>query len=383
MLDYAEEAGVTSLRAKLRTLMDSELPPGFLGAFTDDPRDMEISESFCRALGRQRLLAMAWPPEFGGGGASLWEQTALREEMWAHHEPRGAQYMGLNWVGPAIMKHGTAAQRDEFLTPIAEGKVIWCQGFSEPGAGSDLPALRTRAKAVPDGWSINGQKVWTSYAQMAQWCFLLARTGPSDGRKHGISVFLLEMDQPGVEVRPIESMLGRHHLNEVYFTDAFVPAGHVLGEIDRGWDVVSDVLSFERVGIARYARCERLLLWAPEALGGAWSKVSPALEARWSRALVHTREARLLAYKIVAEQARGELDPAHAAAYRIAVTVLDQEVAEVLMELTGQRIWRTPERALPFERAVEDHWRYAQASTIASGTIEMQKQLIWNRAVKP
>ena len=131
---------------------------------------------FCRPLAERNLLCLAWPEEFGGGGASVWEQTVVREEMWAHHEPRGAQYMGVNWVGPIIMRHGTDEQQRKHLPPIARGEVIWCQGFSEPEAGSDLASLRTTARRDGDGWLVSGQKIWTSYATMAQWCFLLART---------------------------------------------------------------------------------------------------------------------------------------------------------------------------------------------------------------
>ncbi len=139
--------------------------------------------------------------------------------MWAHHEPRGAQYMGVNWVGPTIMRHGTAEQQDTHLPPIARGEVIWCQGFSEPEAGSDLASLRTAARRDGDGWLISGQKIWTSYATMAQWCFLLARTS-NDGRKQqGLTVFLVPMSDPAIEVRPIRAMLGPHHLNEVFFND--------------------------------------------------------------------------------------------------------------------------------------------------------------------
>lgn len=382
MLDYAESPEVTDLRDRLRRIIAREIPPGFLGAFTDDPADLATAERFCKELGSERLLTMAWPPQFGGVGASRWEQTALREEMWAAHEPRGAQYMGLNWVGPVIMRHGTPAQHEKFLPPIASGDVIWCQGFSEPGAGSDLPALRTSATRVDGGWRINGQKIWTSYARMAQWCFLLARSGPAGGRRDGITVLLVEMDQPGITARPVPSMLGNHHLNEVFFDNAWAPDDAVLGTVDQGWEVVSDVLAFERVGIARYARCERLLTWAPRALGDRWRDLPPALLDRWSRALVHTRTARLLAYKVVDLQEKGGLDPADAAAYRVAVTTLDQEVAEVLMDITGALSLGTPDETKLFERAVEDHWRYAQASTVASGTLEMQKQSLARSLVR-
>jgi len=367
---------VEELRSRLRQLVREYIPAGFLGAFTDNPGDLELTERFCRALGDERMLALAWPVEFGGRGASVWEQTALREEMWAAHEPRGAQYMGVNWVGPTIMKYGTQEQHAKFLPEIAGGNVIWCQGFSEPEAGSDLPALRTRAEHVEGGWRIHGQKVWTSYALMANRCFLLARTGTQESRKDGISVFLLDMDQAEIDVRPIGAMLGPHHLNEVYFDGAWVPDNDLLGEIDGGWKIISDVLAFERIGIARYARCERLLTDAPSVLGDEWFALPTALRNRWAAALVRAREARLLAYKVVSQQEKGELNPADGAAYRIATTTLDQEVAELLMDVVGNAALGTNDTSRVFDRAVEDHWRYSQASTVASGTLEMQKQTL-------
>src|SRR5262249_34733114 len=149
----------------------------------------------------------------------------------------------------------------------------------------------------------NGQKVWTSYAEMAQWCFLLARTGRGERKHEGITVFLLPMDTPGVEVRPIRSMLGRHHLNEVFFQDVTLDDDAILGEVGEGWNVVREVLAFERVGISRYARCERLLQWAPDALGDAWNDVGDSLKERWALALTQTRAVRLLAYRVVDGQA--------------------------------------------------------------------------------
>ena len=371
--------GAAALRGELRQLIDEHVPPDFLGAFTDDPADLAVAQKFCRILADRGLLCLAWPEEFGGRGVSLWEQTVVREEMWAHHEPRGAQYMGVNWVGPAIMRHGTDDQRRTHLPPIARGEVIWCQGFSEPNAGSDLASLQTAARRDGDGWRVSGQKIWTSYATMAQWCFLLARTSKGERKQQGITVFLVPMDDPAIEVRPIASMLGPHHLNEVFIDDLWVTEADVLGRVDEGWKVVQEVLAFERVGIARYARCERLLRLAPAVLGDRWDDLPPELRTRWARMLAHCRRARLLAYRVVAMQGNGRVRPGDAAAYRIAVTKLDQDSAEVLMEIValapadgdGDR-----DGAARFRRAVEDHRRYSVSATVASGSIEMQRILL-------
>jgi alkylation response protein AidB-like acyl-CoA dehydrogenase len=371
--DMGEE--VTALRTDLRQLVHQHVPPDFLGAFTNDPSDLEVAQRFCRLLAEQGLLCVAWPEEWGGRGASPWEQTAVREEMWAHHEPRGAQYMGVNWVGPTIMRHGTLEQQRQHLPRIARGEVIWCQGFSEPNAGSDLASLQTAARRDGDGWRVSGQKIWTSYATMAQWCFLLARTSREERRQQGLTIFLVPMSAPGIEVRPIDCMMGPHHLNEVFFDDVWVTEADVLGPVGEGWKVVQEVLSFERVGIARYARCERLLQWAPSALGDQWDGLPEELRGRWARMLGHTRRARLLAYRVVETQNRGRVRPGDAAAYRIAVTRLDQESADVLMDIIGLATLSDGE-GLRFKRAVEDHWRYSVSATVASGSIEVQRILL-------
>jgi alkylation response protein AidB-like acyl-CoA dehydrogenase len=376
VLDYDQGPQVAELRSSLRRLIADNVPTDYLGAFTDDPADLEVAQSFCRLLASEGLLCAAWPEEFGGRGASPWEQTAVREEMWAHHEPRGAQYMGVNWVGPALMRHGTDEQRRFHLPPIARGEVIWCQGFSEPDAGSDLASLQTAARREGDGWRISGQKIWTSYATMAQWCFLLARTSRGEKKQQGITVFLVPMDAPGIEVRPIPCMLGPHHLNEVFLDDVWVTEADVLGEVDQGWKVVQEVLAFERVGIARYARVERLLQWAPAALGDAWDGLPDELRSRWARMLVHARRARLLAYRVIATQQTGRVRPGDTAAYRIAVTRLDQESAEVLMDLAAEVPSTNDEDGQRFRRAVEDHHRYSVSATVASGSIEMQRILL-------
>jgi alkylation response protein AidB-like acyl-CoA dehydrogenase len=372
VVDFDFGADATALREQLRGLVREHVPADFLGAFTDDPADLATAQRFCRLLAERELLCLAWPAEFGGRDASVWEQTVVREEMWAHHEPRGAQYMGVNWVGPTIMRHGTDVQRRTHLPPIARGEVIWCQGFSEPDAGSDLASLRTTARRDGEEWRISGQKIWTSYATMAQWCFLLARTSRGEKRQHGLTIFLVPMSDPAIEVRPIDSLLGPHHLNEVFFDDLVMTDADVLGIVDDGWRVVQEVLAFERVGIARYARCERLLQAAPDALGEAWDDLPAELRGRWARMLTHCRRARLLAYRVVWTQSQGTVRPGDAAAYRIAVTRLDQDSAEVLMELA--------EHAGPgadrFRAVVADHWRYAQASTVASGSVEMQRILL-------
>jgi alkylation response protein AidB-like acyl-CoA dehydrogenase len=277
------------------------------------------------------------------------------------------------------MQFGTDEQKDFFLPRILAGDLHFCIGYSEPEAGTDLAALRTRAVPVADrsgadGWRISGQKIWTSYAGMAQWCIIAARVGGGE-RHEGITMFLVPMDAPGIEVRPIRSMLGPHHLNEVFFDDVPAGADAVLGEIGGGWAVIKTALAHERVGIARYARCERLLSALGAELGRHWDDLPPALHAAWARALVQVRVARLLAYRTVHAQERGAVPDVAASAARIAVTQCDQAVAEVLVSALDHRSLEAGTSA-PLHGAVEDHWRYAQAATVASGTIEVQRMIV-------
>ena len=373
-MDFELGQRADAVRARLNDLIKTHIPQDFLGAFTDDPADLELTMEFCARLAEEGLLCIGWPKEYGGGDGTVWEQAVVREEMWAWHEPRGPQYMGVNWVGPAIMRHGTDAQKAQHLPAIAAGRVIWCQGFSEPEAGSDLAALRTTA--VPDGagWLISGQKVWTSYASMAGWCVLAAATDPSASKSRRLTLFLVPMDRPGIEVRPIASMLGPHHLNEVFIDDLRVGPDDVLGAVGGGWKVMRDALAHERVGIARYARCEALLKRVFDYLGPRWDELPEALQTRWVRALTQIRVAKLLAYVAVGGAGDG-VDDVAASAARVATTTLDQTVAELLFEVMGGiSLDAGPGAAV--HGAVEDHWRYAQASTVASGTIEMQRTIV-------
>jgi alkylation response protein AidB-like acyl-CoA dehydrogenase len=373
-VDFDAGDNVAALRRRLRHLIAAELPADYRGPFLDDAA-VEATRRFCRILARAQLLTIGWPEEFGGDGGDVWEQIALREEMWAHDEPRGAQYMGLSWVGPTIMRFGTAEQRAQHLPPIATGEVTWCQGFSEPEAGSDLGALQLRARPDGDGrWLLRGQKIWTSYADLAQWCFLAARTGPGDDRRSDITIFLVPLDRPGIEVRPIRSMLGEHHLNEVFFDDAPVGEADVLGEVGRGWDVISAVLSFERVGIPRYARSDRLLSRIADALPDPGDDPD-GLRTAHARALVHCRIARLLSYRALADHQRGEVPASRPAVARLASTTLDQEVAELAVDVAGVDAVTTDVEQ-PLDGTAEDVWRYARASTVAAGTTEILRHIV-------
>ena len=297
--------------------------------------NQKFSKVFCRHLAERGWLTPHWPIEHGGGGKGAWFHAVLGEEMWAIGEPRGPQYMNVNWIGPAIERFGTPSQKAKFLPAISTGEVLWCQGFSEPDAGSDLAALRTRAVRDGDTYVINGQKIWTSYANHADFCFLLARSAADSRGRNGISVLLVPMDDPGVLVRDIPSIVGDHYFHEVFFTDVRVPVDARLGTEHLGWDVVVYALSQERVGAARYARAGRVIDSLARAAESRGLLGNAAVLRSLGEAKAMCEAARLLAYKVVDGREHGEPPNADTNLARVANTRADTAVADLALAVYG------------------------------------------------
>ena len=328
---------VAALRGELRELVREHMPAGLPRARSPTTRPTWRSPSSSAGCSPSGACS-AWPGPRSSAAAA--RRRGSRPWCARRCGRTTSPAAPSTWAstGSARRSCGTARRSSsaQHLPPIARGEVIWCQGFSEPDAGSDLASLRTAARRDGDGWRVSGQKIWTSYATMAQWCFLLARTSRGEKKQQGLTVFLVPMSAPGIEVRPIRAMLGPHHLNEVFFDDVRVTEADVLGTVDEGWKVVQEVLAFERVGhrplrplrAAAPGRARRCSVTQ-------WDELPAELRGRWARMLVHCRRARLLAYRVVALQSEGRVQPGDAAAYRIAVTRLDQDSAEVLMEIVA------------------------------------------------
>lgn len=203
-----------------------------------------------RRMQEDRWAGLTWPEKYGGRGASLMQSAIFNEEMVRAGVPSPANILGLVMGGPVVIAHGTEAQKERYLKPILSADEIWCQGFSEPDAGSDLASLKTRAVKVDGGWRVNGQKVWTSFAHNARWCMLLARTDPEAKKHEGITYFLMDMDQEGVQARPLRQLTGESEFNEVFIDDAFVPDDNVIGRPGDGWKVAITTLALERAGLS-------------------------------------------------------------------------------------------------------------------------------------
>ncbi len=288
-LTYPEDA--EAFRATVATWLEDNLPPGWgedAGTLTPEAREAFAHEWTAR-LREGGWICAGWPVEYGGRGLSLIEQVVVAEEFARVGAPMRADFFGDTLVGPTILQWGTEEQKRAFLPGILSGTISWCQGFSEPNAGSDLASLTTSAVRDGDEWVINGQKVWTTQAQYADYVFLLARTDPTAPAHGGISYLLVPMDQPGVEVRPITQVDGTAEFNEVFFTDARCPLDNVVGGVNNGWKVAMTTLGFERgssatTGHRRFAREWQTLVDAARANGRDRDPlVRDRLVRSWSR----------------------------------------------------------------------------------------------------
>ena len=382
-MEFAFTEEEARFRGELRAFLAETLPAWWRGMFVDDPRAIPFTRAFCRTLAARGWLTMAWPREHGGQDAGPWKQAILREEMWAHDEPRGPQYMNLNYIGPCIMRFGTREQQARFLPPMAAGDVVWTQGFSEPGAGSDLAAVATRADPRGDGFVVRGQKIWSSYADApADRCFLLARTATTERRHEGLSVLLVDMRSPGVTVRPIGTMAGPHEFNEIFFDDVAVPADCLLGRPGQGWEIVTAGLAFERVGVARYARAGRVIELLVAHVRAAGLAGDPDVRRMLAELRVRYEAARLLSYRAISLQAEGQVPTVEASIARLHNTQLEQLVGHVGLEILGLGGLLTHDAPdAPLAGLVHRQWVRNVPTTIAAGTLEVQKNIIARRGL--
>jgi alkylation response protein AidB-like acyl-CoA dehydrogenase len=247
--------GLDPFRASLVKWVRDNLTPevvaaGQLGLLSG--KTIEILRAWNRTLADAGWAAVSWPSEYGGRDATVAEQLAFHEVMTEAQAPGPVNSIGVANIAPAILALGTTQQKDRYLSPMLRGDEIWCQGMSEPDAGSDLASLKTSAVADGDGFVVNGQKTWNSLGEFADWCQLYVRTDPSVAKHKGISCLLVDMKSPGIEVRPLRTMMGETAFSEIFFTDVRVPGSALLGSIHEGWQVAMTTLSHERAGVARF-----------------------------------------------------------------------------------------------------------------------------------
>jgi len=369
-MDFEWSAEHRAFRSRLRAFLQARLPADWDEKSQLDPSEpytQEFATTFCPALAAEGLLVPHWPKAVGGGGLDAYHHWILGEEMFAAGEPRAYQYMNVNWIGPAILQYGTPEQIERYVLPITAGKAFWCQGFSEPNAGSDLAAMRTRAEKTAKGWRINGSKIWTSAASFAHHCFLLARTG--DG-KRSISVFLVPMNAPGVQCKVIPGVSGARAFHEVFFSDVEVGHAALLGPENDGWKVMKHVLANERIGAPRYALALRAVNRGVEILKQRGRFDDSAAVTAAVRARVACEAARYQALHVIDGRVKGREPTAKTNLARYALVLADRATAEFLGTCLMDVVTSKEDMVLYAA------YRRTSSSGLGAGTAEIQLNTI-------
>ncbi len=366
----AGEDPAAGFRAELRAWLRDELPPELAEAShrTSEPSDLEPLRAWNRRLAEARWAAPAWPVEHGGRGADIDEQLAYMEEMSAASAPGPINWIGISNIAPAIMTYGTAEQQDRFLQPMLCGDEIWSQGMSEPDAGSDLASLRTSAVLDGDEFVINGQKTWNSLGHRADWCQLYVRTDPSVPKHKGISCLLVDLRTPGVEARPLRTITGDEPFAELFFSDARVPVGSLLGPLHEGWKVAMTTLSFERAGVARLhlglSRKLDELLAEPAA---APALADPRIRERVAGLYADISCMRWMTNRSLAKARQGQPTGSDGSLTKLAWGRTEQRLAELALDVLGPQ-------------GTCGTWAYgliaSRQSTIAGGTTEINLNIV-------
>jgi alkylation response protein AidB-like acyl-CoA dehydrogenase len=374
------------IRDEMRAFLAEHLP-----APEEIPADFDARVEFLRGWQRKlyeaRLVNLTWPAEYGGRGATLLEQIVANQELARAGAPPLIGEVGLEVVGPTIVAQGTPAQKSAYLERILSGDDIWCQGFSEPNAGSDLASLRTRAEVRCDHFVVNGQKTWTSWAQYAGWCAVLARTDAEAPPHRGISYLIVDMRSPGIDVRPLVQMTGDAEFSEVYFEDVVVPRENVLGELNAGWPLAMHTLTNERGPVVLSHQVK--LRVALDSLAADATRFQrdgmPAIEdpqvrASLARAHVAVEVLRYHAYRSVgAAIARGAAG-VETSIDKLQMTAADRAVGEACVDVLGP-FAASPEGAPdgPSGHAWQHFYLHSRASSIYGGTSQIQKGIIAER----
>ncbi len=388
-MEFSFGPELDEFRGEVRSFLRSNLPPDFKvvndrEALNDE--EFKFSQDFAQKLASKGWLTMAWPKEYGGQGADPLRQLVYNEEMGYSGAPLGFGF-GTNLVGPTLMVHGSEAQKRRFLPPIARAEVFWCQGFSEPGAGSDLAGLQTRAVRDGDDYVINGQKIWTSEGHQAEWMILLARTDPEAPKHRGISFFLVDMKTPGLQVRPLVNLMNSHAFNEVFFDNVRVPAVNLVGEENRGWYVATTTLDFERSGITRVMLSLRIfedvLSYFRDAklAGGEWTK-SSSMRDRLAQLRVDFDVARLLARRVAWQQANGMVPNYESSMAKMFSSEMNQRFCELAINLLGLAGQLEPgSTGAVLQGRIERAYLAALSYKIAGGTSEIQRNVVATRGL--
>ncbi|MFS0763969.1 acyl-CoA dehydrogenase family protein [Peribacillus phoenicis] len=388
-MDFSFTTKEEEFRLELRAWLEGNLPEGWLEGISNVSKDEGEYAVFLRNWQRKLYeggwAAIAWPKKYGGREATLMEEIVYQQEMVRVKAPALVNYVGIHMVGPTLMQIGTDEQKAKYIQKILTGEEVWCQGYSEPNAGSDLSAIQTSAVKDGDRWIINGQKVWTSFGHLADRCFLLARTNRFDKKHKGITVFLLDMNQPGVETRPIIQMDGQHDFNEVYLNDAIAYDAEIVGEVDEGWKVTIALLMHERTGIG--AQVFTLEQQFNELVGLAKELKeddkpllgNPLVRHTMVDLYTRSRGSLLNYYRNLTKTLKNGHPGAEGSMDKLMVSELTKELLSQSISLQGHKgvLWK--EDAISSNSYWQDNYLYSFGQTIGGGTSEIQKNTIGER----
>jgi alkylation response protein AidB-like acyl-CoA dehydrogenase len=341
-----------------------------------DDAGFDFRRAWQRKLNERGWAGLSWPEQYGGSGATLFEQAIFSEELARASAPQMANTLGLAMGGPTVIGHGTDEQKERYLAPILSADEIWCQGFSEPQSGSDLASLKTKAVRSGDGWVVTGQKVWTTMAHQSKWCMLLARTDP-DAKKHrGLTYFLMDMEQDGVETRPLRQITGEAEFNELFMEEARIPDENIVGGENNGWSVAITTLMHERAGLAfaLQVSVQIALRELMERARETGASKDPIIRQRFAQLYAEAQVLRLNAYRGLTKlQAHGAPGP-EGSLGKWHWAEVNQSLTELALDLAGPRA-----------QLVDDPWTYrylrARANSIEGGTTEILKNIVAERVL--
>ena len=389
--DTPEDA---AFRRELRAWLEANLPPGWLQGRRDIPEEerprYEFYRHWQRTLHEGGWLAPEWPREHGGRGVGSREQMIYTEELARVDAPRILDNVGLGIVGPSLIDVGTPAQKERFLPGILSAEEMWSLGFSEPNAGSDLASLRTKAERDGDSWAITGQKVWSSRAHLAAWCLVLARTDPKAPKHKGISCLLVPMNAPGIEIVPTRQLTGESEFCEVFFEDCRIPVENVLGPVNGGWSVIQTALGHERgtlwatefkIRLEKGARSVAALynkLRRSGCDGGQLERLRGRVAQAWIESTVFAAQT----LRVLPLLEGAATPPPEAAMQKLFGSEIEQRIEELALDLQGPfaQLYRDPRRQLD-ATDWQERYLYGRSVTISSGTSEIMRNLLAQRAL--
>jgi len=380
-----------AFRQELRAWLEENIPPDWEGVFLEEDEEAwRTGRAFVKKLAQRGWVAPSWPKEWGGMEASPSLQLVYSEEMGYHRAPIGSIIQAVGYIGPSILFFGTEEQKRQHLPGIVGCDTVWCQGFSEPEAGSDLASVRTRAVRDGDDYVINGDKIWTSNAHRSDWCIVLARTDPAASKHKGISFFLVDMKTPGITVQPIVNMTDVHSFNQVFFEDVRLPKSALLGQENQGWYIAAMTLDFERSSLVAAAMAmskralDELVHYCKETkVNGRNLLDDPLVRHKLADIAIEIEVGRYMVYRVVSQQARKEPGSIEAAVCKLWNTEMGVRVANAGIQILG--LYGQLQRDSKWARLMgrfQKSYLYAIAMVVGGGTSEIQRNIIAMRGLE-